>query len=99
MRVPAQSLHASVAASMYFVVEKRCAKNPKILGACYVVEQSSTQFYNAKNLHVNKHFQVMHPQLGNLVAYLEHKGLKQVELNPATGVGRQQYMLRKGTYI
>ena len=57
------------------------------------------QFYNAKNLHVNKHFQVMHPQLGNLVAYLEHKGLKQVELNPATGVGRQHCTLRKGSYL
>ena len=72
MRVLAQSLHASIATSMYFVVEKRCAKNPEYLGACYVVEQSSTQFYNAKNLHVNRHFQVMQPQLGNLEAYLEH---------------------------
>jgi len=98
MRVLAHSLHASIAASMYFVVEKRCAKNPKILGACYVVEQSSTtQFYNAKNLHLNKHFQVIHGQLGNLVAYLEHEGLRQVELNRATGVARQHHTLRKGS--
>ena len=98
MRVLSQSLHASIAASMDFIVKKRCTKNPKILGACYVVEQSSTQFYNAKNLHVNKHFQVMHGQLGNLVAYLEHEGLKQVDLNRATGIVRQHYTLRKGSY-
>jgi len=57
MRVLAQSLDTLIAVSMYFVVKKRCAKNPEYLGACYVVEQSSPQFYNAKNLYLNKHFQ------------------------------------------
>ena len=98
MRFPDQSLHALIAGSMFFVVEKRCATNPDCLGSCYVVEQSSTQFYNAKNLHVNRHFQVMHLQLGNLTAYLKHMGLQQVEVPSATGSACQHYTLRKGTY-
>jgi len=80
------------------VVEKRCAKDPDNLGSCYVVEQSSTQYYNAKSLYVNRHFQVMHLQLGNLIVYLEHMGLQKVEVTPATELGRQHYTLRKGTY-
>ena len=98
MRIPDQSLHTLIAGSMFFVVKKRCAKHPNCLGSCYVVEQSGTQFYNAKNLHVNRHFQVIHLQLGNLTAYLKHMGLQQVEVPSATGLTCRHYTLRKGTY-